>query len=62
MWWWQCTEVGYEGWQRTFDKQAYLVRYRQLKELLQGQMRKEGLIDLGRRLKALEAEKRTSLT
>jgi hypothetical protein len=57
MWWWQCTEVGREGWQRTFNKQSYLTRYTRLKKLLQDQMRKEGLIDLGKRLKALMAEK-----
>lgn len=53
MWWWQCSEIGKEGWERAVDKQSYLARYRKLKEMLEGQMRKEGLIDLGKRLKNL---------
>ena len=59
MWWWQCSEVGREGWERTFDKHIYLTRYRSLKALLEGQMRKEGMIDLGKRLVDLNAQNET---
>jgi hypothetical protein len=55
MWWWQCSEVGLEVWQRTFDKQTYLARFRRLKGMLEVQMRMEGLIELGKRLKDLIA-------
>jgi hypothetical protein len=58
MWWWQCSEVGGEGWERTFDKQSYLARYRRLKGMLEGQMRKEGMIDLGKRLTVLILKER----
>ena len=61
IWWWQCSEVGGESWERALSRQTYFARYQQVKTMLEAQMRYKGMVKLGKRLIELAAQNDTLL-